>query len=81
MTTERTSVAVVVRVVRDWADGDVRTTYYGPFLPHAGSAVDQLIANVMRSGRDNPEVLNVDCYVETVYIGEGESDAAVVAVR
>lgn len=79
--TERTSVAVVVIAARDFASGETRTTLYGPFLPHAGSAVDQLIADVYSAGRENPEVLNVECRVQSVYIGEGESDAAVMAVR
>jgi Asp-tRNA(Asn)/Glu-tRNA(Gln) amidotransferase B subunit len=40
----RTATCVVVRHVVIEADGQERITYYGPFLPHVGSAVDAVIA-------------------------------------
>ena len=36
--TTRTATAVIVRAVMLTNEGDERAVYYGPFLPHVGSA-------------------------------------------
>lgn len=81
----RTSTAVVIRHVRqmhkDADRDDVETTFYGPFLPHVGSATSATIDQLRWEDEENPDVDHSESYVETVFIGQDESDAAVVAVR
>lgn len=36
--TTRTSSSVIVKATMNGHDGKERTRYYGPFLPHVGSA-------------------------------------------
>jgi len=71
-TATRTARSAVVRMVEITDDGDTRTSYYGPFMPHAGGAVnrviDALYAAALGRGSD------VSFYVEDVFIGPGESD-------
>ena len=68
--------SVVLRVVEVTASGETKTTFYGPFLPHVGSATlrtrDRLYDEAYT--RDCQEI---DIYIEDVFIGDDESDATV----
>jgi len=79
--TTRTGTAVIVRAVTITANGDERATNYGPFLPHVGSATtsfaDALEYELEQSGRYK----SWDVSIETVFIGDDESDCAVRATR
>lgn len=77
--TTRTSVAVVIRHDRALTDGTETTAYYGPFLPHVGSACTRTLADLAAEDEDNPDVATSVSEVLTVFIAEGESDAVVVA--
>lgn len=77
---DRHQVAVVVRYVRETAT-ERRTTYYGPFLPHAGSAVSSLIARLDYDASESGRFTYWEAFVESVFIGPVESDATVVAVN
>src|SRR5690554_2568614 len=46
--TARTVTAVIVIVSTLNHDGDEQTTYYGPFLPHAGSATTSFVVQLKR---------------------------------
>lgn len=77
----RTATAVIVKATRTTIDHADETVYYGPFLPHAGSAttsfVDELHHELESSGR----YLDWQLSIEDVFIGAGESDCAVTATR
>lgn len=79
----RTDSCVVIRCVTESDDGDRTTTFYGPFLPHIGSAVERMLDTLQAEHAERQERGEVGrltyrfCYVEDVFIGEGESDARV----
>ena len=77
----RTATSVIVKAATVTTNGEERTTYYGPFLPHVGSATtrfaDQLEDELERSGRYK----SWDVSIESVFIGNDESDCAVQATR
>lgn len=79
--TTRTATAVIVKATTTALSGDEATVYYGPFLPHVGSAtttfVRELELNLEQSGRYK----QWDVTIESVFIGEDESDCAVQATR
>ena len=79
--TTRTETAVIVKATTVTTSGDERTTYYGPFLPHVGSAttmfVDELEYELQQSGRYK----SWETSIESVFIGVDESDCAVRATR
>lgn len=79
--TTRTGTAVIVKASTLNHDGAERTIYYGPFLPHVGSAttsfIQQLEAELEESGRYK----HWDVEVETLFIAEGESDCEIRATR
>ena len=79
--TTRTATSVVVKVDLVPVDGENRTVYYGPFLPHVGSAtttfLDRLEYDLEQSGR----YASWDTSIESVFIGDDESDCAVRATR
>ena len=79
--TTRTGTAVIVRAVTVTPNGEERATNYGPFLPHVGSATtsfaDTLEYELEQSGR----YTSWDVSIETVFIGDDESDCAVRATR
>ena len=79
--TTRTATAVVVKASKLTHDGDEVTTYYGPFLPHVGSAttsfLDRLESELAESGRYK----HWETSVESVFIGDDESDCAIRATR
>lgn len=79
--TTRTASSVIVKAVTVLIGGEERTTYYGPFLPHVGSATttfaDRLEFDLEQSGR----YASWDVSIESVFIGDDESDCAVKATR
>jgi len=79
--TTRTASAVIVKATMLNQDDVERTIYYGPFLPHAGSAtrwfVQTLEQELKESGRYKHWVLSV----EDVFIGSDESDCQVRAAQ
>lgn len=77
----RTGTAVVIHHTRRYIDGRTTGTLYGPFLPHAGSAVTTMLWQLDQEGEDDPRCEDHASTVQTVFIGEGESDAALVATR
>ena len=79
--TRRRGSAVIVKATTTNRDGEVRTTHYGPFLPHVGSAttsfIDKLEHELVESGCfESWEML-----IETVFIGDDESDCEVRSTR
>lgn len=78
---KRTAISVIAKATRVTLDGDERTVYYGPFLPHVGSATtsfaDRLEAELEGLGRYR----RWDVSIESVFIGDDESDCAVRAMR
>ncbi len=80
----RTGVAVIIRCVTENNDGQ-ETTFYGPFLPHAGAATQTMVDKLQAEHAERQERGAVHrnayryCFVEDVFIGEGESDAKVVS--
>lgn len=79
--TTRTATAVIVKASTLNHDGDERTTYYGPFLPHAGSATTSFQATLERELEDSGRYKHWETTIESVFIGEDESDCAVQATR
>lgn len=77
--TTRTATAVVVRLVTTTTDGEQNTRFYGPFLPHVGSATTYFISVLENELRESGRFADWDTYIENVFIGDGESDAQVVA--
>jgi hypothetical protein len=78
----RTSVAVVIRATYEYRDGGGPVDFFfGPLLPHRGSATHDVVSRLYQEAEANPRVVSIDCSVEDVFIGQDESDAAVVAVR
>ncbi len=79
--TTRTATSVIVKAATVTTNGEERTTYYGPFLPHVGSATttfaDALEYRLEQSGR----YASWDVSIESVFIGDDESDCAVRATR
>jgi len=54
---------------------------YGPFLPHVGSAVSSFVAKVEHELASAGRYSGWETSVESVFIGEDESDCAVLPVR
>lgn len=79
--TTRTATSVIVKAATVTTNGEERTIYYGPFLPHVGSATttfaDKLEYQLEQSGR----YASWDVSIESVFIGDDESDCAVRATR
>lgn len=78
---DRTGTSVIVKATTVTTSGEEQTTYYGPFLPHVGSATttfaDKLEHELEQSGR----YASWDVSIESVFIGDDESDCAVRATR
>lgn len=79
--TTRTATCVIVRVTTTDKTGAERTTNYGPFLPHVGSATTGFVRQIADELEATGKYLNVDTSIEDVYIGADESDCAVRATR
>lgn len=79
--TTRTSTAVVVKATTVKHDGSERTVYYGPFLPHVGHATTSFEARLLNELEESGLYKQWDTSIETVFIGDDESDCAVRATR
>lgn len=79
--TTRTSTAVIVVANKTLKNGEERTTYYGPFLPHAGSATNWFLQTLENELEDSGLYKHFELTVETLFIGEGESDCAITPTR
>lgn len=79
--TTRTATAVIVQATMTGQDCEERTSLYGPFLPHVGSAVDHFMTKLERELMNTGKYSLVTFKVEDVFIGDGESDCAVQVLR
>ncbi|EPD83014.1 hypothetical protein HMPREF1529_03075 [Microbacterium sp. oral taxon 186 str. F0373] len=79
--TTRTATSVIVRVTTTDKTGAERTTNYGPFLPHVGSATTSFEQQIAYELEATGKYLHVDTSIEDVYIGADESDCALRATR
>lgn len=79
--TTRTGTAVIVKASTLSRDDAERTIYYGPFLPHVGSATTSFIEQLERELEQSGRYKHWDVDVETVFIAEGESDCEIRATR
>lgn len=79
--TTRTATAVIVKATTVTHAGEEEAVYYGPFLPHVGSAttwfIDKLLNELEQSGRYK----SWDAEIESLFIGEDESDCEIRATR
>jgi hypothetical protein len=80
MTTRR-GASVIVKATTVALNGDERTTYYGPFLPHVGSATTTFLDVIEREMKESGRYQSWSTSIESVFIGEDESDCAVQATR
>lgn len=79
--TTRTSTAVIVKATTLNHDGDERTTYYGPFLPHIGSATTSFVRTLEQALEESGLYKHWDTSIESVFIADGESDCEIRATR
>lgn len=79
--TTRTATAVVVKASKLTHDGDEVTTYYGPFLPHVGSATTSFLGQLENELAESGRYKHWETSVESVFIGDDESDCAIHATR
>lgn len=79
--TTRSASAVIVKASTLSRDDAERTIYYGPFLPHVGSATTSFIEQLERELEESGRYKHWDIDVETVFIAEDESDCEIRATR
>lgn len=79
--TTRTATAVIVTATVVKLDGEERTTYYGPFLPHVGSATTTFVRELENELEQSGRYEHWETTIESLFIGEDESDCAVRATR
>lgn len=76
--TARTGTAVIVVAHKTLKTGEERTTYYGPFLPHVGSATTWFLRRVENELDESGLYENFVLTIENLFIGDDESDCAVM---
>lgn len=79
--TNRRGTAVIVKVDSVTNDGAKRTVYYGPFLPHVGSATTSFVGRIEHELEESGRYRDWETAIESVFIGEDESDCAIQATR
>lgn len=79
--TTRTSSAVIVKATTIGFDGAENTFYYGPFLPHVGSAAKWFVEQLDQELKDSQRHRDWSVTIHDVFIGEDESDCEVRATR
>jgi len=79
--TTRTATAVIVTATTVNLDGETQTRYYGPFLPHVGSATTSFIGELEHELEASGRYRDWKTSIEDVFIAEDESDCAVIATR
>lgn len=77
----RTATSVIVKADLVTLDGEERTVYYGPFLPHVGSATTSFLDRLEHELEQSGRYASWGTSIESVFIGEDESDCAVQATR
>lgn len=77
----RIATAVIVKASTVATDGGELTRYYGPFLPHVGSATTTFLENLEDELRDSGRYQSWDVSIEDVFIGTDEADCEVRATR
>lgn len=77
----RTATAVIVKASTVAIDGIEATRYYGPFLPHVGSATTTFLEELEDELKDSGRYRSWNVSVEDVFIGTDESDCEVRATR
>lgn len=79
--TTRTSTAVIVVANTTLNTGEERTTYYGPFLPHAGSSTKWFMQRLESELEESGLYKHFELDIETLFMGEDESDCAIKPTR
>jgi hypothetical protein len=79
--TTRTATAVIVKATMLTNEGDERTRYYGPFLPHVGGATTSFVAGLEQELEDSGRYKHWETSIESVFIADGESDCEIRATR
>lgn len=79
--TTRTATAVIVKAATLNHEGTERTTYYGPFLPHVGSATTSFVHELEQELADSGRYKHWETSIESVFIAEDESYCAIRATR
>lgn len=79
--TTRSAAAVIVKATTVKLNGDERTIYYGPFLPHVGSATTSFVRELEYELEQSDRYKSWETSIESVFIGDDESDCAVRATR
>lgn len=79
--TNRTATSVIVKATMLTNEGDERTRYYGPFLPHAGSAMSRFVTNLEQELEESGRYKHWETSIESVFIADGESDCEIRATR
>ena len=79
--TTRTATAVIVKATKLTKDGDERTTYYGPFLPHVGSATTSFVQRLEHELEESGLYQHWETSIESVFIAADESDCEIRATR
>lgn len=79
--TVRTARSVIVRLDVVTTEGQRRTRYYGPFLPHVGSATTSFEQRIKAEAWESGMYRDVEVDVFDVFIGEDESDCRIEATR
>lgn len=68
---------MIVKVAKRPKDGPERMSYYGPFLPHVGSATTSFVDRLGHELAEYGRYEQWEVSVESVFIGESESDCAI----
>lgn len=76
-TIARTATSVIVRVDVVTNEGEARTAYYGPFLPHVGSATTFFESKIRAEAEESGRYRSVETDIFDVFIGADESDCRV----
>lgn len=79
--TDRTATAVVLKVTMTTHDGEDRTRYYGPFLPHVGGAATSFERDFLDELEASGLYRDWGTSFEHVFIGPDESDCEIRATR
>lgn len=77
--TARTARSVIVRVDVVTNEGQRRSRYYGPFLPHVGSATTSFEQRIKDEAWESGLYRDVEVDVFDVFIGDDESDCRVIS--
>lgn len=77
----RIATSIIVKATTTNHEGEERTAYFGPFLPHAGSATKHFINTLDQELDESGRYQSWELETENVFIAADESDCAVQATR